>query len=195
MPSSRNEYVEPPWILKKVEDGDGCDSFDCGDADLNEYFRVDALQHRKELLTQTYCLIDSDYPNLVIALLDLCNDSIRFREIRDSVDLSPRKQYPQLPAVKLTRIGVQKEYQRKNIGSHVLNMVKRLFLTDNRTGCRFITVDAYNNLGTLNFYQRNDFKIITEKDKANRTRAMFFDLKRLNLSPLAPPNLAQSKSC
>jgi hypothetical protein len=46
------------------------------------------------------------------------------------------------PAVKIAGFGVQKEYCRGEIGIQRLNMVNTLFLVNNRTGCRFITVDA-----------------------------------------------------
>lgn len=46
----------------------------------------------------------------------------------------------------------------------------------NKTGCRFITIDAYNKNNVLSFYQRNDFKFLTEKDKNETTRTMYYDL-------------------
>lgn len=52
-----------------------------------------------------------------------------------------------------------------NIGSHTLNMIKKLFVTENRTGCRFITVDAYNNEEVLQFYQKNEFQFFYDKDE------------------------------
>ncbi len=53
-----------------------------------------------------------------------------------------------------------------------------MFLKDNRTGCRFITIDAYNNERTLRFYEKNDFTFFSDKDKNKKTRSMYFDLKR-----------------
>ncbi len=177
----RNEYVDDIWILKKVENPTLCGSFDCGDDDLNEYFHVDAMLHKKELLTQTYCLGVRAMPNLVVALLDFCNDAVLLKKYSDAIDINidERKRYPSLPAVKLTRFGVAKDFQRLSIGTHVLNMVKKFFTIDNRTGCRFITVDAYNNPGVINFYEKNGFKRLTDKDKDKNTRSLFFDLKRL----------------
>lgn len=51
-----------------------------------------------------------------------------------------------------------------------------MFTHDNRTGCRFITVDAYQN--AVGFYQRCGFDFISEKDQNDVTRSMFYDLKR-----------------
>ncbi len=176
----RNEFVDGIWILKKVENTAICDSFDCGDDDLNEYFHVDAILHKKELLTQTYCLQVRAIPDLVIALLDFCNDAVQLKKYRNTIDieLDERKRYPSLPAVKLTRFGVAKDFQRMNIGTNVLNMVKRFFTIENRTGCRFITVDSYNQPRVINFYEKNGFKRLTEKDKDKGTRSLYFDLKR-----------------
>ena len=175
----RNIFADGPWVLRKVEDQAICDAFDCGDNDLNEYFHVDAPLHKVELLTQTYYLQDNTRPDLVLALLDFCNDAVHIERYRGTVEIDPRKRYRYLPAVKLTRFGVQKEFQGKNIGTHALNMTKKLFITDNRTGCRFLTVDAYNNPRTLSFYEKNGFKVFSDKDKEKATRAMFFDLRRL----------------
>ena len=128
----RNEFVDGDWILRKVEDIAICGSFDCGDADLNEYFHVDAILHKKELLTQTYCLQLRAIPNLVIALLDFCNDTVQLKSLGNTIDIDERKRYRSLPAVKLTRFGVAKKFQRMNVGTNALNMVKRFFTLDNR---------------------------------------------------------------
>lgn len=177
----RNEFVDGDWILKKVENIAICGSFDCGDADLNEYFHVDAILHKQELLTQTYCLQLRAIPDLVIALLDFCNDTVQLKKYSNTIniDIDERKRYSYLPAVKLTRFGVEKRFQGANIGTHALNMVKKFFTIDNRTGCRFITVDAYNKPKVINFYEKNEFKLLTGKDKNKNLRSMFFDLKRL----------------
>ena len=124
-------------------------------------------------------------PNCSLALLDFCNDAVRvekydkaFSSNKDLIPIEGRKRHASIPAVKLTRIGVRKEYQSHGLGTHIINIVKMFFTTDNRTGCRFITVDAYNSPDVIRFYEKNDFKLFSEKDKEKDTRAMFFDLIR-----------------
>lgn len=177
--ANRNVFIDGAWVLRKVENIAICDPFDCGDDDLNEYFHKDAILHKEELLTQTYCLQLSKYPQIALALLDFCNDAVHLDRYKGIIEIDPRKQYRYLPAVKLTRIGVQKELQGKNIGTHALNMVKKFFITDNRTGCRFLTVDAYDKPEVIGFYEKNGFKPFPGKGKKTATRALFFDLKRL----------------
>jgi hypothetical protein len=75
-------------------------------------------------------------------------------------------------------LGVQERYKRKGVGSALLNITKLLFLTNNRTGCRFITVDAYNTEEALGMYMKNYFAFMTDEDKDNETRIMYYDLAR-----------------
>lgn len=67
------------------------------------------------------------------------------------------------------------------------------FLDDNnKTGCRFLVVDAYNKQNVLSFYERNGFKYLyaTEADEKDatqvdfgelQTRLMFLDLLHTSL--------------
>ena len=97
------------------------------------------------------------------------------------------------PAVLIGRFGVSYQFRGKgyNIGSQILDFLKGWFRTkDNKTGCRFIVVDAYNNSRTLHFYEKNGFKLLYKTEKEERdflelsdeehleTRFMFYDLKR-----------------
>ena len=83
------------------------------------------------------------------------------------------------------RIGVNKSLQGFNIGSQLIDFIKKWFRhEDNKTGCRFLVVDAYNNPRTLKFYENNNFKYLygTEEEeelyfKTTMTRMMYFDLK------------------
>jgi GNAT superfamily N-acetyltransferase len=178
--NTRNIVDNDGWILGKLEDNTLLNSFDCDDTDLNEYFHEDAINHREQLLTQTYYLTHAHTPGILLGLLDFCNDVIELKSLNGKISVPKRKQYKYWPAVKLTRFGIAKQYQRQNIGTKALNIVKILFITDNRTGCRFITVDSYPD--KVGFYQKNGFEILTEKDKDKDTRAMYFDLKRLQMS-------------
>lgn len=55
------------------------------------------------------------------------------------------------------------QYQGKYyfIGQQIINYIKIWFTEDdNKTGCRFLVVDAYNTERVLNFYERNKFKFL-----------------------------------
>lgn len=47
----------------------------------------------------------------------------------------------------------------------------------NYSAFRYLTVDAY--LSAINFYEKNNFKILSEKIISDHTRLMFFDMLEL----------------
>ena len=59
------------------------------------------------------------------------------------------------------------------IGTHIIDFIKLYFLEDNKTGCRFITVDAYN--AAVPFYEKNGFRFLQQREDSP-TQLMYFDL-------------------
>ena len=53
-------------------------------------------------------------------------------------------------------------------------MKPTISLANNKTGCRFLTVDAYAD--AIPFYQKNGFVVLNDDDKDDPTRLLFFDL-------------------
>ena len=94
------------------------------------------------------------------------------------------------PAVKIGRLAVGKNFQSsgEQWGSQIIEFIKNWMIDHNKTGCRFLTVDAYKQ--AVAFYQKNDFDFMGneeqqrfEVDKDNpdsdSTYAMYFDLSKL----------------
>lgn len=178
----RNTFSYKNWTLEKASPRFDLSRIDCGDADLNDYFRNDAALFREELLSQTYVFHDNE-DDEIYAAIDFCNDALPRERMTGGQrrKISHRKRgFQTFPAVKITRLGVCREFQGMKVGSVLLEAVKNFFLADNRTGCRFITVDAYRN--AVGFYERNDFaRMLTKEteDPNAPTVPLFFDLKRL----------------
>ena len=93
------------------------------------------------------------------------------------------------PAVLIGRIGVACDLRGYNIGSQIVEYIKMWFVShNNKSGCRYIVVDAYNSPKVLSFYEKNDFKYLystEEEEKATfglsdgehlNSRMMYFDL-------------------
>lgn len=181
-----------------------------GDKDLEDFFHNQALQYAREKLGQTYCVIDNEgEETVIVAFFTVSNDSIKTTFIpKKAVNkierkIPGRKHLHTYPAVLIGRLGVNQKYQGKQffIGQQVLNYIKIWFTEDdNKTGCRFLVVDAYNKERTLKFYERNRFKFLyadetTEKrdlhidktDETLHTRLMFLDL--LHTEILSMPSL------
>ncbi|MCH8317064.1 MAG: GNAT family N-acetyltransferase [Bacteroidetes bacterium] len=169
------------FILKRLSSDYTTKPFDCNDEDLNDFFINDASDYLKNLLAVTYLLESSTE---TVAFFSLLNDKISVSDVpskrwwkKNIRDILPEgKRYNSYPAVKLGRLGVHKNYQNQGIGTIILDHTKDLFINNNISGCKFITVNAYNNKNSLNFYKKNGFNYLTEKDKSDKTRLLYYDL-------------------
>lgn len=178
------------YSLYKLERSEQIRSFECTDRDLCYFLLDDALDYHRQLMEVTYLLIDE--PNdAVVAYYTLFNDKITKDDDERSIwnrlsRLLPNpKRRKHYPAVKIGRLAVHSHYQRQGLGSDILTFLKVLFTSGNRTGCRFITVDAYASTEVLRFYSESGFSYLTRKDERDTpTRQMYFDLK--TFSPADP---------
>ena len=95
-------------------------NFDWGDADadLNEYFSTDIIQSDSQLLRSTFGRIIKS--------------------------LQRRKRYSSMPVVNIGRLA-KNIYQGQGVDREILNFLKCWFTDGNKTGCKFILLDAFNN--------------------------------------------------
>lgn len=171
------------------------DEFVCGDQDIDEFFSHDCFGYAKQLLGKTYCYKSDENPRKIVCAFTLANASIRVDDLPNArkkkieTGIPHAKSLKDYPAVLVGRLGVSCEFRSKHIGSEVLDFVKYWFVEpNNKTGCRFVIVDAYNNPATLAFYGRNGFKTVFSTDEQEKeyrhleqgvhlnTRLMYFDL-------------------
>lgn len=158
--------------------------FDCGNVDLNNYLIDDAKPSLTELLATTFIIQDStntiayfNYLNDKISYLDLDKNMPKWKERIANILPPGKDEYKSYPAVKIGRLGVSEQYKGRGIGRLILDYTKQLFIDNNRTGCKFITVDAYAE--SLEFYEKNEFNYLSSRDKKSDTRLMYYNLGRL----------------
>ncbi len=172
-------------LRKLVHDGE-IKPFNCDNSDLNGFLLennasiANARSHSEELLAVTYLLEDLD-SDQTIAYFSLLNDKID-REIVDSKiwnNLSRKlpniKRRSSHPAVKVGRLAVSKLYQNQKWGQHILTLIKKWFSHENRTGCRYVTVDALRSV--QGFYENSGFKVLATPEENDETVLMYYDLK------------------
>ncbi len=156
-------------------------SFDCADADLNEFFLKDSIESCRQLLAVTYAV---EQNGELVAFFSVSNDAIKKEAFprsafKRATSFIPHcKRYSSIPAVKIGRLAITKNKQSNGIGSEILNFMKGWFTEGNKTGCRFIIVDAHNKPKTIKFYDKNGFSFLSSKDEKDATRLMYFDLSR-----------------
>lgn len=173
--------------------------FDCGRGDLNDFLQNDALNYDQAFLGRTYIwTLDRD-PKHIVCFFTVANDSLRLENLTSSSKnrikkrIAHRKHRSNYPAVLIGRLGVNKsakqlrrpEDDSPSIGDQLMTFVKGWFINQqNKTGCRFIIVDAYNEPDVIRYYERNGFEFLQSRGEINKTsntpvpatRAMFFDL-------------------
>ncbi|MEQ9423857.1 MAG: N-acetyltransferase [Cyclobacteriaceae bacterium] len=177
---------------------DSCKKFNCGKPDLDEFFREDCLKYSDQLLGKTYCFtLDSD-PSKVVCLFTVSNESIKANTLPNSrkkklVREIPHEKYMRhYPAVLIGRLGVDRGFGKKNIGSDLMDFIKAWFIDpDNKTGCRFVVVDAYIDKYVIDYYKSNGFvEMFSSEDQEKeyynlksedtlKTRLMYFDLIKI----------------
>lgn len=150
--------------------------FDCGNEDLNEFFFEDSKGNCRELLAITYAW---RLKGKTIAFFSVSNDAVTSQDV-DNFNRFRRiipwgKRYRTMPAVKIGRFAVHKDFKKNGYGSKIMDFIKIWFVTRNKTGCRFIVVDALEE--ALPFYEKNGFSFLSNEDKNGSTRLMYFDLK------------------
>lgn len=179
---------------------DYCNPFNCEDADLNEFFAKDVLNYTNELLGKSYCFTFDDDEKQIVAAFTISNDSIKTfslpnaRKKKLNSEIPRVKQMKSYPAVLIGRLGVNINFRKikgeeKTIGDQLMDFIKSWFIDKaNKTGCRFIVVDSYNNPATLKYYKSNGFTELFSTENQEReytnlpletelkTRLLYFDL-------------------
>lgn len=180
-----------------------CKPLSCDNEDLDEFFAKDCLVNQQKLLGKIYLFCLKDQSDTIVTAFSLSNDSIRLtnritdeykEQFLDDTDLRD-KTMKRFPAVLIGRLGTNKDFVGQGYGTAVMDFIKVLFRTNNRTGCRFLIVDALNCPATLHYYEKNGFCYLIDDERLEakymgigvgrlplNTRLMYFDLLKLNVS-------------
>ena len=180
-----------------------CQPYVCSkDEQINRFFHEEFLDYDFQMLGKTYCFVTSEKHKMVTAFT-IANSSVRV----DNMPKSKRnklnrkipfaKQRSQYPAVLVAQLAVFDEFRGMNLGRDVIDFIKSWFINPlNKTGCRYLVVDAVNKPKVLQFYIDNGFDFIfssdveemqymskaeqvADNDVFRETRLMVFDLMSL----------------
>lgn len=179
-----------------------CQPFSCGEDDLDEFFAKDCLVNQRKLLGKTYLFCLKSNLDVIVTAFSLSNDSIRLtnriadeykEQFLGDADLCD-KTFKRFPAVLIGRLGTNKDFAGQGYGTAIMDFIKVLFRTNNRTGCRFLIVDALNRPETLHYYEKNGFNYLIADERLEakymgigvgrlplNTRLMYFDLLKIRV--------------
>ena len=181
MKENQFETLKQLYKIKRLETTDKIESFDCGNDYLNDFILNQSALFRKEKLAISYAVQNKADPRKVVAFFSLSNDKIAITDFenknrynRFSRRFNNRKRLKSYPSVKIGQFAVSESMKGRNIGSFLMKFIKTYFVMYNKTGCRFLTVDAYCD--AIPFYYKNGFVPLNDADLHDRTRLLYYDL-------------------
>ncbi|MGJ4734857.1 GNAT family N-acetyltransferase [Leptospira levettii] len=159
------------FFLKSLDDTD-LSQFQCDDK-LEHYFKNDAKDTEIELIAKTYFLHHKKIKEPLVGF------SISNNAINANIDLDMGIQYnaryKAYPAVLIGRFATHDRYKGTGYGRLVLDLIKNWLITNNKTGCRFIVVDAREDIA--DFYRKSGFEDYPEESSIPKNKYHYFDLK------------------
>jgi GNAT superfamily N-acetyltransferase len=162
--------------IRRLEEFDEVENFDCGDAPLNNYLQRHAWTNQQKVsIGVTYVALEESAPRAVLGYFTLATSSV------------PRERFPkkyvrglppyELPLVLLARLAVDKRFSGRGLGHALLSEALKITLrVADEVGCRCLITDAYPD--KAGWYARYGF-LPLEGASANRPQKMFLDVRTI----------------
>ncbi len=163
-------------IIRRLEEPDDTNNFDCGDARLNNYLDKHAWANQeKSSIGVTYVAVEETAPRAVLGYFTIAMSS------------APRSAFPpkyvrglpnyDLPLILLARLAVDLRFAGKGIGHGLIAEAFRISLrVSSEVGCRCVITDAYRE--RLGWYARYGF-IPIEGAATEGSQKMFLDMRTI----------------
>lgn len=178
--------IEDNYYFENLSENHDLSDFDCGDKDLNDFLKNDALAQQNARLNVTKLIMcDGNIIGFTSLLTDafilknLKNEKIKLK-IKDKLNLNSNKKT--VPAVKIGRLAIDKRYSGKGLGTHILgSIINNLKLkAETEIGFRFIIVEGYAK--AFKFYvMKNGFEYL--KKDYEHVKNLDFIIKRDSKKP------------
>ena len=147
--------------------------FKTNNKELKDFLTEDALNNQEMCISKTYLWLYKPTGDL-ISYVTLMADAIRIQGTHlQSYFREQGIPYKSLPALKIGRLCVDEQFERKSIGTQTtLFTMTKAFELNKIASCRFIIVDAKRE--AVNFYKKKGFSILRYRDKG--TIPMYYDM-------------------
>ena len=163
--------------------------FETDNVELKQFLVEDALNNQEIGISHTYLWFykennltsfeafqDKFENNDLVAYITILADAIRVHGTHLGQSfLDKGVNYKTLPALKVGRLCVHKNYARRGIGTLTTEFVMRKLIAINEDvgiGCRFVIVDAKKD--AIHFYRKLGFEILKKREKG--TIPMYYDM-------------------
>jgi GNAT superfamily N-acetyltransferase len=171
-------------LIRRLEEQDEVESFDCGDEALNNYLRRHAWANQQQSsIGVTYVATDDAAPRTAIGYFTLATASV-------TPDKLPKKYVRglppyDLPLILLARLAVDRRFSGKGLGHALISEAFKIAprVADD-VGCRCIVTDAYRD--RVDWYARYGF-IAIEGAAESGPQRMFLDIRTIRLALKSAP--------
>jgi len=166
-------------LIRRLEEHDQVELFDCGDEPLNNYLRRHAwANQQKSSIGVTYVASDEAAPRTVLGYFILATASV------------PRDAFPKryihglppydLPLILLARLAVDRRFSGKGLGHALISEAFKIALrVADEVGCRGIIADVYRD--RIDWYARYGFVALKGSAPSGPLR-MFLDMRTLRMA-------------
>lgn len=157
--------------------------FQSYEKELVDFLREDALENQKQRLSVTFLWFNE---GKLVSYITILNDKINLEGDLKEFFREKGIHYKSLPALKIGRLCIDDRFLRRGIGKLMILSAIQIAneINKNKSGCRFITLDAKRNpnpkLDSIHFYKKMGFKALKERVKG--TTPMYLDLKLIEES-------------
>jgi GNAT superfamily N-acetyltransferase len=176
--------------IRRLEESDEVEGFDCGDEPLNNYLKRHAWTNQQKVsIGVTYAAVDESAPRTVLGYFTLATSSV------------PRDRFPSkyvrglppydLPLILLARLAVDRRFSSRGLGHAIISEALKITLrVADEVGCRCIITDAYPD--KAGWYARYGF-LPLEGTAATSPQKMFLDVRTIRRALSAESSSAERK--
>jgi GNAT superfamily N-acetyltransferase len=166
-------------LIRRLEEPDQVELFDCEDEPLNNYLRRHAwANQQKSSIGVTYVAADEAAPRTVLGYFTLATAGIP----RDAFPKKYVRGLPHydLPLILLARLAVDRRFSGRGLGQALISEAFKIALrVADDVGCRCIIADVYHD--RLDWYARYGF-VALEGGVPGGPQRMFLDLRTVRMA-------------
>jgi GNAT superfamily N-acetyltransferase len=163
-------------VIRRLEEGDEVENFDCGDEPLNSYLKRHAWNNQEKIsIGVTYVAVEETAPRAVLGYFTLAIASV------------PREAFPKkyvrglppydLPLILLARLAVDQRFAGRGLGHALISEAFRVSLrVADEVGCRCLITDAYRD--RIGWHTKYGFVPIQGAAESGPQR-MFLDIRTI----------------
>lgn len=148
--------------------------FDCGDKDINDFIKNDALGYQDKKLATTTIFI---YEDTLIGFFSASADSLKLIPPEKKEHELEDKPIQEFQTIKIARLGRYIKYKDMKVGENILKWaIGYIIECSQMVAVRFVTVDAYPN--KVVWYEEFGLKRNEDRHYIKRTKhvSMRYDL-------------------